>query len=240
MKLLRIALISAPLFAIACGGAPRAQPEAPESAASDADEKASDGEGSEEKTDEDAAETKPESWLASLEPGHFFVHRFEGSFSEKPMVLTERVLSRTGDEVEIDYQLESNDGLEHVRVHMNVKSGEVSKVLRVSGDDETEVGIGAYESLLAKTVFAADSNDDLLGYEKSTCLVGEREMDCVKVRYQVSVDDQRATFTVTQSQRLPGRHLGGEIVADDGKVIYRAKLIEMGRDKPSTGVASRD
>jgi hypothetical protein len=45
--------------------------------------------------------------------------------------------------------------------------------------------------------------------------------------------------TVTHSNQIEDRDVGGEISTSDGKIIYKAELVDMGRGTPS-GVATRE
>jgi hypothetical protein len=45
------------------------------------------------------------------------------------------------------------------------------------GEREVPGALAEYHALIDATVFAADSNDGLVGSEKSTCLLGSRELD---------------------------------------------------------------
>jgi hypothetical protein len=96
-----------------------------------------------------------------------------------------------------------------------------------------------FEAMLAKTAFVTDSNDKTLASEKGTCVVSGDEVECMKTSYAVAIGDKTATMNVTQSAAVPGRDIAGEIVDKDGKIIYRAELVDMGRGTPD-GVASAE
>jgi hypothetical protein len=42
------------------------------------------------------------------------------------------------------------------------------------------------------------------------------------------MDGKEAQLTVSKSEKVPGRDVGGTIVAADGTVIYSARLVERG------------
>ena len=44
--------------------------------------------------------------------------------------------------------------------------------------------------------------------------------------------DQEAILSVTKSEAVPGRDLGGEILGPDGSLMYRAELLERGNETP--------
>jgi hypothetical protein len=43
---------------------------------------------------------------------------------------------------------------------------------------------------------------------------------------------KQAKLTVTHSRKVPGCDVGGKIVADDGTVLYSARLVERGNEPP--------
>jgi hypothetical protein len=55
----------------------------------------------------------------------------------------------------------------------------------------------------------------------------------------VRVDGRRAELKVTGSRAVPGRDLSGEITTDDGRVVYRAELVELGHEQSSPSLAGR-
>ncbi len=50
--------------------------------------------------------------------------------------------------------------------------------------------------------------------------------------YKVTLGGKQAKLMITKSARVPGRDIGGDIVADDGKVLYSARLVERGNEPP--------
>jgi len=88
-------------------------------------------------------------------------------------------------------------------------------------------------------VYAADVNDGLVSSNDQTCLVGADELDCETKTYKVWVGDAPATLSVVHSNTFADRDVSGEITTDDGKLIYRAELVEAKQGKPALGVAAR-
>jgi hypothetical protein len=50
--------------------------------------------------------------------------------------------------------------------------------------------------------------------------------------YRVSLGKNQAKLTITKSDALPGRDIGGDMVGEDGKVLYSARLVERGNEAP--------
>jgi hypothetical protein len=163
--------------------------------------------------------------------GDLVVHRFSGSFHRTPLVLTEEVMGKDGELWVVDLTLEEGAVSTRFRVRMD-DEGVVSAASKWIGQREVPGSLADYHAMIDSTVFAADANDGLVGAEKTTCLLGSRELDCQIKSYRVRVADKAATLKVSESTELPGRDLAGEIVSDDGRVLYRSQLVAVERQKP--------
>jgi len=171
--------------------------------------------------------------------GDLFVHRFSGSFAAEPLTLTEEVVAREDSAWVVDFSLSQTDQVESLRVRFDVVSGQAVSAAHFDGKRETPANLGDYEALLARTVYAADVNDGQLSSSDQTCLVGADELDCETKTYKVWVGEKAATLSVVHSNTFADRDVSGEITTDDGKLIYRAELVEAKQGKPALGVASR-
>lgn len=171
--------------------------------------------------------------------GDFFVHRFSGSFAADPLTLTEEVAAREDSAWVVDFALTQDEKVERLRVRFDVVSGQAVSAAHFDGKSETPAQLGEYDALLARTVYAADVNDGEVSSNKQTCLVGADELDCETKTYKVWVGEQAATLSVVHSNTFADRDVSGEITTDDGKLIYRAELVEAKQGKPALGVASR-
>jgi hypothetical protein len=88
-------------------------------------------------------------------------------------------------------------------------------------------------------VFTAERNEGLVAAERATCLIGSEELDCETKNYKVWVGGRPGKLSVSESKQLPGRDLGGEIVTADGRVIYRAELLQLANEPRTGAVAER-
>lgn len=226
-KLALIGTVS--LLVSACGGAARP----PAKSADSAKAKAASHEKKKAGTSDDA----PAKTALADNVGDYFVQRFSGSFSKKPMTLTERIVAGKGNLQVIDYTLEAGDKSEHLRIERDVNTGRIARVTRFEGNKEIPSDLKAYDAMMDRTVFAADQNVASLGKKAETCLVGKKELDCQKTRYKVLVGDKPATLSVETSKAVPGRAVAGELSTADGKLLYRAEIIDMGHGAP--GVAEK-
>lgn len=170
--------------------------------------------------------------------GDLFVHRFSGSFAGEPLTLTEEVAAREEAAWVVDFSLTQQEKVDRLRVRFDAQSGQALSAAHVDGGRETPAKLGDYEALLARTVYAADVNDGLVSANDQTCLVGADELDCETKTYKVWVGDAAATLSVVHSSTFADRDVSGEITTADGKLIYRAELIEARQGKVDSSFAS--
>ena len=190
-----------------------------------------------------AAPAKPAAEPSASAPtrhvGDFFVHRFSGSFATDPLTLTEEVTALDGSAWVVDFSLTENEKVQRLRVRFDIASGQAVSAAHLEGTTEKPTRLADYEALIARTVYAADVNDGLVSSTDQTCLVGSDELDCETKTYKVWVGDKSATLSVVRAATFADRDVSGEITTDDGKLIYRAELLEAKQGKPARGVASR-
>ncbi|MCA9630691.1 MAG: hypothetical protein KC766_23630 [Myxococcales bacterium] len=236
MKLPLIACCAASLLIVACGGATPA-PEAPSTDAAGAAEETAPETPTEDEAPADTAEPTAE---VTMQVGDFYVQRFTGSFTKQPMTLTERVVAREKHAFVIDFRLEQGKHASTLRLRVDAKDPRrILQVSELDGEKESPATLAAYEALMARTMFAPDENEEQLGSEKTTCMLGDESVKCERTEYRVRIGEKSATLSVTTSKSAHGRDLGGQVMTEDGKLVYRAQLIEMGHDDASSGVASR-
>jgi hypothetical protein len=238
--MLRTAIVIAGLlpFAAACGNAGITEPTfADDSSETTAKSKKSKGNElgflDDMPDTEGGTETSP---LAETKVGDLRVQRFSGSFTKTPLTLTEEVIATAGSLVIVDYTLEEGKKTTKLRVTHDKTSDRVLRVREMRGTEEMPSSVSAYEQMLSKTMFLPDDNEAKIGSEKSTCLIGEKEVDCEKTSYRVKVGKQTATFSVAQTS--DGKDIGGEISGEDGKLYFRSETVDMRAGSPSN-VASR-
>ncbi len=178
--------------------------------------------------------------LAERKVGDFSVHRISGSFSQKPMLLVERVVAMDETSTTIEYTVEDLDSQSQLLVTREASTDQIISVMRVADGKTVPASVADFEALIARTTFAPDSNEGYLDRTLGTCLVGPSELDCETKSYRVRIGDREANLDITRSDKYPGRDIGGEITSADGEVIYRAELLEVGNDPESTpSVAAR-
>jgi len=163
--------------------------------------------------------------------GDFIVYRFTGSFRKAPLTLTERVIERRGAMLTVEITAEEGESKRQLRVKINEASAVKNDVVAVSvieGGAEKAAGIEAYEALLAETSLAADENEAMIGAEDAMLDVGGAPLPVRKTSYRVRVGKKSATLRTVESEGFAWGDLGGEITAGNGKVLYRAEVVELG------------
>ncbi len=188
--------------------------------------------------------------LAELrQTGDFVVHRFTGSFRKAPLRLTQKVVAIEGALVTVDVSLTKDvgastrpEGGARMRVVFDKTPGatrEVAKVTRLVGEREEPGTLEDYEMLMAETIVVPDRNEDLLGTEVVSARVGDRTIDCKKTSYRVALGRKSAVLSTLTSDGFAWGDVGGEIRTDDGKILYRAEVIESGNRLSATASAKR-
>jgi hypothetical protein len=130
----------------------------------------------------------------------------------------------------IEYTVEDADGQSQLLVTRESSTDQIISVMRVLDGNTVPASIADYEGLIARTTFAPDSNEGYVDRTLGTCLVGPSELDCETKSYRVRIGEREANLDITRSDEVSGRDIGGEITGDDGEVIYRAELLEVGNE----------
>jgi hypothetical protein len=164
--------------------------------------------------------------------GDFHVYEYSGAFTKKPVTLTEQVVAREGDNLVVDFVLEEGQQMTALRARMT-DEGRVVAVSRIKDSGEEPATIADYEAMVKRTQVLPDSNDSVVGTEHTSCMIGDEQVECDVTTYRVSMDGKEVNLTVSRSDKVPGRDVGGAITADDGTVLYSARLVERG-NQPQT------
>ena len=183
------------------------------------------------KSDETEESAGEENASAFRQVGDFHVYQYSGSFAKEPLTLTEQVVGKDGDALIVDFVLEQGSKMTALRVRMHT-DGEVLAVRRITDDGDVVASRADYDAMMKKTEFVPDSNDQKVGSDHTSCLIGDEQVDCDATTYMVTLGGKQAKLTITRSGRVPGRDIGGDVVAEDGKVLYSARLIERGNEPP--------
>jgi hypothetical protein len=194
-----------------------------------------------EKATTEAEASEATEMTGARKAGDFIVYRFSGSFRKAPLLLTERVIARRAAMLTVDITVEEGDTKRQLRVKIDEASAVKNDVVAVSlleNGAETPAGIEAYEALLAETALAADENEAMLGVEDAMLDVGGAPIPVRTTSYRVRVGKKQATLRTLESEGFVWGDLGGEIIASNGKLLYRAEVVELGHGDAAKGTAT--
>lgn len=183
----------------------------------------------------------PEIAAAARQPGDYVAYRFSGSFRKAPLLLTQRVVAREGDVLVVDLTLEDDREAEVLRVRMSdapSTRGEILGASWMQDGVERPATLAAYDAMMAKTTLAADENEAVLGSEPTRVEVSGESIPCQRTSYRVRIGRTKATMHTLQSDQFVWGDVGGEITSEDGRVLYRAELVQKGHAAPGEQAAS--
>ena len=179
-----------------------------------------------------------------LQAGDYVVYRFSGSFrkaSSSPLTLTERVLGREGRVLALELVLDDGAKKQTLHIHKDSTPGaahEVFDVTRIEAGNERPATVDAYEAMMAKTVLAADQNEEQLGTETTNVLLGGKTLTCQKTSYRVRVGKLVATMSTVASDAFPWGDVAGDITTLEGQVLYRVEVVDAGARTPERDVGA--
>ena len=159
--------------------------------------------------------------------GDFHVYEYSGAFTKEPVTLTEQVVAREGENFVVDFVLEEGQAMTALRARMS-EGGQIVAVSRITDVGEEPAAIADYEAMVKRTQVVPETNDAVVSTEHTSCMLGDEQVDCDVTTYDVSMGGKQAQLTVSRSDKVPGRDIGGSIIASDGTVIYSARLVERG------------
>ena len=171
-------------------------------------------------------------------PGDFAVFRVTGALLDEPRTLTQRVIARQGAVLVMDYDVAFASGVrDSLRVSIDLvaqKSDAVFAVSRIALDAEQEVAVGALDTLLSGTSLGADlvEHEEVFRTPAFLRTVGDRELECEESSTRVTVRGVDATRSAKTCAELAWGPIEEEIVADDGSVLHRRELVELGESDP--------
>jgi len=169
--------------------------------------------------------------------GDYIVRRFSLRSRGAPTVLTERVVAVKEASIVLEVTREAGAETRSVRVELGsepANRGEVlsAKVLR----DGREISMGkvAYDAIMKGTVFAADQNEGQIESARIKLDLHGRAVDCTETRFRVKVRGRAGTMRTIELDNSPWGEVAGDVTTSDGAVLYRAEVLDVGRDELRT------
>lgn len=238
MKSTLLTVASLSIFAVGCGHSlmqPKmAPPEAVEAAAVEqpVDVIGSDGGGN----------TQANHHRPLQHPGDYVVHRFSGSYRDGPITMTQRVVSRATGDLIIDVTIDDGKMEQTLRLRIDdteVAGGELISVAKLDGKVQLPFGVARYEQLIDEITLSADENLNVIGSTGLIVDVGPSQLACTKTAYQVVVGGDEAVMETLSSEGFAWGDVGGQISTPDGKILYKAEILDVGDALRSSRIAAQ-
>jgi hypothetical protein len=80
-------------------------------------------------------------------------------------------------------------------------------------------------------VLSADENLESIGSRELKLKVGKEQLDVTKHAYRVRIGQMSAVMYTLAAEAFPWGDVGGEIRGDDGTLLYKAEIVEIGGDQ---------
>jgi hypothetical protein len=169
-------------------------------------------------------------------PGDFVVLRYSGSYRKAPVTLTERVISRDGNLLVMELSLAEGKKVQTVRARIDTTGGteQIMDVVRIENGKEHAAPIALYDQMMQKTMPDVDVNEETLGTEDGVADLGGNRVGGKTTRYKVRIAGKSATMSIFHAEGFAWGDVAGEISGKDGKVIYKAEVVEVGNGKSAT------
>jgi len=159
------------------------------------------------------------------------------------VTVTERVVAVKDSSVIIDITREGGQKSRSIRVELNDAPGHRGEAISASvmrAGVEVPVGIAVYDALMSGTAFAADENEGEIDSGSAKLDVRGRAVDCTETRFKVKVHGKEATMRTLELVNSPWGEVAAEIKTTQGKVLYRADVVDVGHDELRTAAVSGD
>ena len=174
--------------------------------------------------------------------GDFVTLKFSGSFRKTPVTLTQRVLSRDGTVALVEMTMTEGKKSQTIRARIDrpaIGQEQVLDVVKVENGRERAANIAAYDAFMAKTMPDVDMNEETLGTEEATVMMGGKETTGKVTRYKVKIGARDAVMSIFHADGFAWGDVAGEITGMDGKTIYKAEVTELGGANTASVSASR-
>jgi hypothetical protein len=178
--------------------------------------------------DDDLYDAPAPAFASARVPGDYVVREITMAARKTPIVLSERVVSKDGASAVLEVSIKDGKKTDvyRVRVEETASGEQTTEVTRMIAGKEHAFGISAYEAVMAKTVPAVDRNDGVVDAEPVTIDISGKKVAATRTEYKVAIGGKPATMSVVESKAMGD--MGGEIAGADGKVLFRARIVEMG------------
>jgi hypothetical protein len=120
-----------------------------------------------------------------------------------------------------------------------MRGEEAISAMRVDGGVERPSTVAAYDAMMQRTVPEVDRNDGEIDSRSVVVELDGKTADATVTRYKVLVGGKPATMSVTRVGGFAFGDVAGEITSAAGKLVYRARVIDVGSAGSHTSVATK-
>jgi hypothetical protein len=181
--------------------------------------------------------------LFSHAVGDYIVRRFWLRTRAAPTVLTERVIAVKQASIVVEVTREAGSESRSVRVELGndpANRGEILGAAALVNGREIAMGKAAYGAIMRDTIFAADENEGAIESVKTKLDLQGRALDCTETRFRVKVRGRVGTMRTIELENSPWGEVAGDVTTADGSVLYRAEVVDVGRDELRTAAAKEN
>jgi hypothetical protein len=171
--------------------------------------------------------------------GDFVVYRFSGSYRDAPVEVTHTVVGHDAEMLVIDVTVDERGAQERLRMRLH-PSGSLASVARWEGKVLRPFGVAAYENLMAELTLAADENLGLIEEQARPIDIAGETIAATTSRYRVRVGAHDAVLVTKHAPDFRWGDVGGEIRTVEGKVLYRAEIVEAGSTAANLAAQEED
>jgi len=164
--------------------------------------------------------------------GDYVTFAFSGAYRKAPLKLTQRVVARDEASITIDYTFAEAQKSQTLRVSFSSSPKTHGEIVEVATLDAkgaaTATTRAVFESKLAETAAMTDQNEALIDERSITVRVGQTDVPAKTSTYKVRIGQKSGTLETTASEAFAWGDLGGKITTADGKVFFKAELVDAG------------
>ena len=174
-------------------------------------------------------------------PGDFVIYRFSGSYREAPITLSQRVVKREHGYLVVDVKIDDGGSQQRLRLRIGdegtERAGELVSVARLIGNVQHPFGKAAFDELMNGIMLTADENEGLIDTASMVIDIAGDKLPCTVSSYRVRVGAHDAVMTTLSSPAFAWGHVGGEIATSDGRLLYKAEIVDLGGPGMTESVA---
>jgi hypothetical protein len=176
---------------------------------------------------------------SKYEVGDYVVYKYCGSYRPEPVILTEKILSKAGNKLEIlvDWKSgrENRSWKQFVTdTPYNRKNNIIDRLVRIENGKETELpnkdNLDVFK-LYEGTYLMPQHAPSLVKDEKTTVAIGKDSYLCRTRVYKTKVLGRHADMTVTDSEEFKWTNVSSSYKDSRGGLIYSVEVLEHGNRK---------